>query len=222
MGLSNYVPNSRLAQPGVCTSTTRPASPFEGQVIYETDTNRVLVYDASAWVMIADTDEPPGLQLIKTQTLSGTTTQVDNCFVSNFDSYKVVFSNATSSTIDFITLRLVDGTTPDQSNNYYGSRFEVNLSGTTAAAASNGVSYWIPQVVLGTTAAGGTIEIQNPQLAAATSFQGSGTDPRTTGAPLRIAGGYFNGTTQFEGLWISTLNGTYTLGGTVRVYGYRN
>lgn len=49
MGLSNYIPSSRLAQPGVCTSTTRPASPFEGQVIYETDTDKVLVYNGSAW-----------------------------------------------------------------------------------------------------------------------------------------------------------------------------
>lgn len=49
MGLSNYLPSSRIAQPGVCTSTTRPASPFEGQVIYETDTDKVLVYNGSIW-----------------------------------------------------------------------------------------------------------------------------------------------------------------------------
>ena len=34
----------------ICTSSTRPASPFEGQKIYETDTNRELTYDSSAWV----------------------------------------------------------------------------------------------------------------------------------------------------------------------------
>ena len=33
----------------VCTSTTRPATPFEGQRIYETDTNRELLYDGSGW-----------------------------------------------------------------------------------------------------------------------------------------------------------------------------
>jgi len=48
MGLSNSVPNSIL-QPGVCTSTTRPALPYEGQVIFETDTNYTYVYDGSAW-----------------------------------------------------------------------------------------------------------------------------------------------------------------------------
>jgi hypothetical protein len=76
VGLSNYLPSSRISQSGVCTSTTRPASPFEGQVIYETDTNRVLVWDNSAWVMVLDTDQPPGLQLIKTQVyLRGILTQ---------------------------------------------------------------------------------------------------------------------------------------------------
>jgi len=33
----------------ICTSTTRPASPFEGQRIYETDTNKEWVYDGAAW-----------------------------------------------------------------------------------------------------------------------------------------------------------------------------
>lgn len=33
----------------VCTSATRPASPVEGMVVYETDTDRIYVYDGSAW-----------------------------------------------------------------------------------------------------------------------------------------------------------------------------
>ena len=39
-----------IVKPGVCTSSTRPASPFEGQMIYETDTDKVLVYSGSAWL----------------------------------------------------------------------------------------------------------------------------------------------------------------------------
>ena len=41
---------TRGLRPGVCTSTTRPGSPYDGQLIYETDTNRVAVYDTSSWV----------------------------------------------------------------------------------------------------------------------------------------------------------------------------
>lgn len=40
----------------VCTSTTRPSTPFEGQLIYETNTQRVITYDGSGWKSIFDTD----------------------------------------------------------------------------------------------------------------------------------------------------------------------
>ena len=38
-------------QPIVCTSATRPASPTEGAWIYETDTDRVLTWDGTRWVL---------------------------------------------------------------------------------------------------------------------------------------------------------------------------
>ncbi len=49
MGLSNVTGASSILQPGVCTSTTRPASPYEGQVIYETDTDEIVIWDGSSW-----------------------------------------------------------------------------------------------------------------------------------------------------------------------------
>lgn len=36
-----------------CTSSTRPASPWEGMTIYETDTDKSYQYSGSAWVQIA-------------------------------------------------------------------------------------------------------------------------------------------------------------------------
>lgn len=49
MPLSSVLGAQSLVRPGVCTSSTRPASPFEGQVIYETDTDKILVYNGSDW-----------------------------------------------------------------------------------------------------------------------------------------------------------------------------
>ena len=49
MGISNI---SNGWRPGICTSTTRPTTPYEGQMIYETDTNQVLVYDGSYWISV--------------------------------------------------------------------------------------------------------------------------------------------------------------------------
>jgi len=51
MGVSAAQGSAGLKQ-GVCTSTTRPSNPFEGQMIYETDTDLMLLYNGSAWVCI--------------------------------------------------------------------------------------------------------------------------------------------------------------------------
>ena len=50
MGISQQIGASSLNKPGVCTSLTRPASPYEGQMIYETDTDLVYLWNGSAWV----------------------------------------------------------------------------------------------------------------------------------------------------------------------------
>jgi len=52
MPLSNVIGASSILKPGVCTSSTRPASPYDGQVIYETDTNLTLVYEGSEWAVL--------------------------------------------------------------------------------------------------------------------------------------------------------------------------
>jgi hypothetical protein len=55
MPLSSVVGAQSVIKPGVCTSTTRPASPYEGQVIYETDTDLVLAWSGSAWFTVGPT-----------------------------------------------------------------------------------------------------------------------------------------------------------------------
>ena len=55
MPLSSVLGAQSLVRPGVCTSTTRPASPFEGQLIYETDTDRVVSYNGSSWSYLTGT-----------------------------------------------------------------------------------------------------------------------------------------------------------------------
>lgn len=42
----------------VCTSGTRPPSPVEGMVIFETDTNRLNVYTGAAWDTVHTTGYP--------------------------------------------------------------------------------------------------------------------------------------------------------------------
>ena len=54
MGLSNAYGIGSL-RPGVCTSTSRPAAPFVGQLVYETDTGLYQSWNGSAWTTLGVT-----------------------------------------------------------------------------------------------------------------------------------------------------------------------
>ena len=54
MGLDNgYGLGIGSLKPGVCTSSTRPASPYDGQVIYMTDVDQTAVWDGTQWTVLA-------------------------------------------------------------------------------------------------------------------------------------------------------------------------
>lgn len=53
MPLSSVLGAQSITKPGVCTSTTKPASPYDGQVIYMTDVDQTAVWDGSAWIVLA-------------------------------------------------------------------------------------------------------------------------------------------------------------------------
>ena len=44
---------SKGLKPGVCTSSNRPANPFDGQVIYMTDVDQTAVWDGTQWTVLA-------------------------------------------------------------------------------------------------------------------------------------------------------------------------
>jgi hypothetical protein len=69
MSVSNL---STGLRPGVCTSTTRPVVPYEGQHIYETDTDLVYLWSGSAWVetVSALTKAPRGVMALTTTSTS--------------------------------------------------------------------------------------------------------------------------------------------------------
>lgn len=56
-----------------CTSTSRPASPFEGMLICETDTGRVLIRLGGSWRSVADTEYPTPWQPLQLRSGYGTT-----------------------------------------------------------------------------------------------------------------------------------------------------
>lgn len=52
----------------VCTSSTRPGAPTEGDQIYETDTDRIYVYTGAAWLIV---QEPPQSWSVTAYTQNG-------------------------------------------------------------------------------------------------------------------------------------------------------
>jgi hypothetical protein len=132
MGLSNYLPNSRINQPGVCTSSTRPASPYEGQVIYETDTDRVLVWNNSAWVdPSTGRSGKSGMVKITPTSISGSGASISNGNITLTTASEVVINGCFTDDFDFYQIRMFLLT----SNSQISIRGQFCVSGT--ATASN-------------------------------------------------------------------------------------
>lgn len=226
MGLSNYIPSSRISQSGVCTSSTRPATPYEGQMIYETDTNRVLVYDASAWVMIADTDSPPGMQLVGVKTFTNESAPIlSNVFTSEFQDYKIVIdAYSTDAANRYCHFRLTSGGTPATTGYYSKSVWwSMSTGGSTPSDADQRtdrfclgpIGYTASQAMIA------TIDIGRPALAEHTTMTGSLSGAYyTVYFGMAICGGAHTTNSAYDGIQLFTTGGNVT--GSIRVYGYRN
>ena len=228
MPISNYVPTSAIARPGVCTSTTRPASPYEGQVIYETDTDRTLVWNGSGWVFLS-TSSAGDVGLVKvvptsvtngTLAADGTVTignavssvTVSGAFSSLYDNYKIVIQGGSCSTSAYIALQLGATTSNYRFDYIYG-----NLASTVAALGSTGASRFEYSGYAGISNMA-NIEVVGPFATAATMvFAPAG----RTGNNMGFMNGVQIDSTSFTSFVVSPTSGTIT-GGTIRIYGYRN
>jgi hypothetical protein len=134
---------SQGLKPGVCTSSNRPANPFDGMMIYETDTNLVRIWNGSAWKTLAYSDYTSGsvIQVVsatKTDTQTFTTatyTDITGLSVSitptSASSKVFITSNITAyaqtgNTQGFI--RLVRGSTAIAIGDAAGSRVQATTT----------------------------------------------------------------------------------------------
>jgi hypothetical protein len=217
MPISRYIETSNLARPGVCTSTTRPASPYEGQVIYETDTDRTLVWNASAWVAPnSTTANPPGLELVKTQTI-GTgvaSVVVSDVFSSTYDNYLINVSGGVHSAGGHVLTLFIGGVT----SGYYYSFTYSNYDATPRTAAGANVSNIVYVGGANSNGLSASIHVNSPFLAKITAVSAFAMNG------LNYAGtvnGILNTTAQYTSFTLGLSSGTMT-GGEIRVYGYRN
>jgi len=234
MGITQQIGASSLIKAGVIDNTAnRPASPYEGQVIFQKDTDQLLVWNGTAWVIPnSPAQNPTGLELVTTVTCSsgGTASNgivtigsavsnvvIATAFSSTYDNYRIIFSGfAGSSNGAAAYLKL---------NNSTGSTYFGNMIynvGTTSAiggvSAANGASNGFFAHTISST---GTMTLDGmlnaPFLAVTSNFVGN------------YSGRNYNG--QFSthdsnaasstGFTFAPAGGTIT-GGQIRVYGYRN
>ena len=216
MGITNNIPPSRLIQPGVCTSTTRPASPFEGQAIFETDTDRMLIWNGTVWVMPnKPSTNPDGLELIKAQTVGTgvSSVPVTDVFSATYDSYRVLIRGVKSSPAANVLLAfgsVVSG--------YYGSFYYDNYNGSSTGTLRrvNGANLVVGTCDISLSEYGASFDIHNPFISMVTSMTGSYYGYGESG----WYGGTQAGSNSFTSFVISPNTGTIT-GGTITVYGYR-
>jgi len=144
----------------VTTSSARPSSPAEGMVIYETDTNRFMVWDGTAWVRFSwsKTSSRTGCSVRKT-TNSGAMTS-GSSYSTSFDTEDYDsdgFITVSSGTITIPTglgglymvsySAAVDKLASGNATPTLGCSIKANLSGTnwgysgSSAGGNNSVNY---------------------------------------------------------------------------------
>jgi hypothetical protein len=213
MPFSSVLGASSAIKPGVVTSSTRPSAPYVGQLIFETDTNRLAVYNGSIWIT------QNGLQLIKTQTIGSAVSSVTvtNAFSATYDNYLITLEGGAATTSRALNMTLGSTTAGYYSYLGFGS-----YAGTTwyGSNNSNGSS-WLDAGNALTLGCQANITLKSPFKTDYTTV--SWANPGiSTAQSYYIGGGYLNNTTSYTDFTLTmAASGTIT-GGTIRVYGYAN
>lgn len=216
MPLSSVIGSSSIMQPGVCTSTTRPASPYDGQVTYETDTDRTLVWNGTGWVFLSTSRaNPGGLDLVKTQTIGNAVSSVEvtDAFSSTYDNYLILVSGGVGSTN--INLRLTLGST---ATGYSYAGFYAQYSSAGVVATNTNTATFFDVGYATSNAISSRIELESPNLAKRTIIRAQATGSTTTWYRFDYAG-FLDNATQYTAFTLTCSTGTIT-GGTIAVYGY--
>jgi len=202
---------------GVCTSTNRPTTPYEGQVIYETDTDLVLVYNGTAWQQIAGGTAVgnSGLVYVTSATIGTTVSSVtvSSAFSTTYDNYKIIVTGGVGSATAVLQMTLGSTAT----GYYYGGTARQYIAVTLGIQGSN-VAFWYAGES-STNSLEMSNDINNPFVAKNTTFNSVFSVARTDGYNANV-GGYLANTTSYTAFTITPNSGTLT-GGTITVYGYR-
>jgi hypothetical protein len=144
---------------------------------------------------------------------------LDNVFTSTYTHYRILFNVLTKSTNGFMYLYFRTGGVNNTTGNY-------NFAGLIGRTSSTTANYGGAAETYGTvnfsnvSPAIASLDIANPQIAAQTTFTTTGFGGDLSTWFNNIGGGNFTTSAQFDGITFAPATGT--IGGNIRVYGYRN
>ena len=215
MAISNL---SNGLRTGVCTFANRPTTPYEGQVIYETDTDLSYIWGGTAWQQVSGGTAVgnSGLVLVKSQTIGNSVTSVEvtSAFSATYDNY-LIQVNGGSSTSNSSDLRLQMGSTV---SSYRYQLIYGAWAGTPLAEGSSTAVNFVYTGSMTTTGAAMNCFVFNPFLATQTRVWANYNAGYTS--DVGTVSGLLNNSTQYTSFTLVINTGTLT-GGTIRVYGYR-
>jgi hypothetical protein len=167
--------------------------------------------------MTVSADTPPGLELVKTQTVGSgvASVTVTDAFSSTWDNYKITYTGGTQSGSVNLDLSLGSSTTGYNSVLLYS--YSVSTTALVASIDNGNAWNWIGGGRTGQ-ASHLECELLGPYLSAYTKLRnGAYQNDNYYG----VCNGEHRVASSYTGFTIYAAAGTLT-GGTIRVYGYRN
>lgn len=213
MAFSSVIGASSVIKPGVVTSSTRPSSPFVGQLIFETDTNRLAAYNGSAWVT-----QNGGLVCVKAETAFTASNSIvaDGVFTSAYRNYTIKFTSVASTGVGLYIKLRVGGVSA--STNYNYQALSMNGTTLTGARVSSATVAEIGSIAPQESAA--TLNLYNPAVAVATNFDATTAynSAAFTSPVSYLYTGNHSTATAYDGIEIYPSSGTLT--GSYTIYGW--
>jgi hypothetical protein len=211
-------------------------------MIYETDTDRVLIWNGAAWVIPnSPAQNPTGLELVFPTSVAGTgvtasgglvsfsastTVRLNGVFSGAYTNYRVVFDTSTNVGGGEIRIVYYSGGSALTSG-YTSAGLYMGLSGGTQSNANigtgrQGISYAMAGFFdVASAAGGGTLDVFNPFAAGVTTANFACSSYSTNSGFQTSNGGHIHyAAGSADGFQIYTSGTSWT--GTIRVYGYRN
>lgn len=210
-----------------------PASPDEGLIVFQKDTNELKIYDGSVWRSVLDTDAPPAMVLLQPTSVSGTGVSVSNgvvsisgtsqvfvngVFSSAFRNYRLIFNgNGSAGAIQNVRFRWRAAGT-DYDNNYYNRMWYYHLGSFQTAAGDNSVhAEWQYLTDLRST---WTMDIFDPNVNTYTTYINHHDSYGSTNNLIGETHSWQGAIRSYDGFSMSPNGGT--MSGTIRVYGIRD